>query len=126
MTERPIVKCGTCGSRMFKLISTGTQVMGMAGGRGLYDFVDINTTGQPVRIHNKRQWKEHLKKHGLNDDVKNSPMTKSDLEGMDRKEQHKKDYRRKEIKSSLRKLHSTTTRAQRVAAGIKAVHGKKK
>ena len=34
-----------------------------------YDFVDLHTTGSPVRIHGKRQWRNHLKETGHTDDV---------------------------------------------------------
>ena len=36
----------------------------------LYNFVDFHTTGKPVVIHSKRQWKRHLKKLGMTDDIK--------------------------------------------------------
>lgn len=42
-----------------------------------YDFVDINTTGKPVRIHSKRQWKQHLKKLNLTDDFQQSSKGKT-------------------------------------------------
>jgi len=38
----------------------------------LYNFVDVNTTGKPIQFTSKRQWQKHLKKLGLNDDVKQS------------------------------------------------------
>ena len=34
-----------------------------------YDFTDVHGTGTPVRIHGKRQWREHLKRNGLTDDI---------------------------------------------------------
>lgn len=36
----------------------------------LWEFTDVNTTGKPVQINSKGQWQRHLKKLGLNDDVK--------------------------------------------------------
>jgi hypothetical protein len=35
----------------------------------LWEFVDIMSTGKPVEIRTKGQWKRHLKAHGLHDDV---------------------------------------------------------
>lgn len=35
----------------------------------LYDFVDVHTTGKPIRFTSKRQWKNHLKARGLSDDI---------------------------------------------------------
>lgn len=75
--------------------------MGLDGGKGLYDFVETNTTGKPLRFHTKRQWKDHLKKHGLNDDVKNDPYTKSELEMKFQQRNHDKERNRKEIKKSV-------------------------
>lgn len=72
MSERPLVHCDKCRGACIKLISAGEGgFIGMKGGHDTYDFVDYNTTGKPVKINNKRQWKEHLKLHGLNDDVPN-------------------------------------------------------
>ena len=49
----------------------------------LYNFIDYNTTGRPVVINSKGQWKRHLKQHGLHDDISQSPMKRGDLkEGM--------------------------------------------
>ncbi len=79
MKERPLVHCNKCRGACIKLIGNGAHIMGMAGGRGLYDFIDHNTTGRPVRISSKRQWQQHLKAHGLNDDVSNKPPRMEDL-----------------------------------------------
>lgn len=73
MLERPVVVCKKCGNECFKLIGAGKYIGGMNGGRGVYDFVDYNTTGRPVKINTKRQWQQHLKAHGLNDDIPNDP-----------------------------------------------------
>lgn len=37
---------------------------------GLWDFIDVDTTGKPIRFTSKRQWKQHLKSRGMHDDVK--------------------------------------------------------
>lgn len=97
MLEKPVIFC-KCGGNCSKLIGRGQNIMGMAGGRGLYDFVDINTTGQPIRINSKRQWKDHLKRHGLNDDVQNSPYTKAQLESRLQEKNIDKQRNKKEIK----------------------------
>ena len=71
MSERPLVHCDKCRGACIKLIGQGNYIGGMNGGRATYDFVDYNTTGKPVKINSKRQWQQHLKSHGLNDDVPN-------------------------------------------------------
>lgn len=35
----------------------------------LWDFIDYKSTGKPVEIRSKGQWKRHLKQHGLTDDM---------------------------------------------------------
>jgi putative FmdB family regulatory protein len=84
MKERPFVHCNKCRGACVKLIGTGEGgIMGMSGGRATYDFVDFNTTGKPVHIKSKRQWQQHLKSHGLHDDVPNTPIKRDQLkEGM--------------------------------------------
>lgn len=67
----------------------------------MYDFVDYNTTGQPVKINGRRQWKNHLKSLGMHDDVQNSPRTKSQLEQRERDITNKKLIKKREIKESL-------------------------
>lgn len=73
MKERPFVHCDICRGSCVKLIGIGSEIIGMNGGKDTYDFLDYNTTGKPVKINNKKQWQQHLKKHGLNDDVPNDP-----------------------------------------------------
>lgn len=64
----------------------------------LYEFVDYNTTGKPVVIESKSQWRRHLKKLGLHDDVSNSPLKMNDLvqykEGRYEKEKRRKEYKK--------------------------------
>lgn len=100
-SERPIIKCKICKGRCFKLISTGAMFCGVNGRADMYDFVDFNTTGKPVVINSKTQWRNHLKKVGLNDDVKNDPYTKSEIEAKLQKRSHDKEKARKEIKKSV-------------------------
>ena len=99
--DRPDVSCEVCGGKCIKLISTGTMFCGVNGRGNMYDFVDHNTTGQPVKISSKTQWRNHLKAHGLNDDVKNDPYTKSELESKVRQKQTDKDNNKKKIKSAV-------------------------
>ncbi len=90
MSERPLVHCNKCRGSCIKLIGTGSFISGMNGGRSTYDFIDYNTTGKPVEIKSKRQWDNHLKAHGLNDDVPNTPPKMSDLKSgvaIDKKKQ---------------------------------------
>lgn len=90
MKERPLVHCNKCRGACIKLIGTGENISGMCGGRATYDFIDYNTTGKPVAIKSKRQWQNHLKKHGLHDDVPNTPLKMSDLKegvAIDKKKQ---------------------------------------
>lgn len=82
MKERPLVHCDKCRGACVKLISGGKFISGMNGGRATYDFIDYNTTGKPVQINNKRQWQQHLKSHGLNDDVPNDTKNLKVKEGM--------------------------------------------
>jgi DNA topoisomerase VI subunit B len=42
----------------------------------LWDFVTPHTTGKPVYIQSKRQWKQHLKEHNLHDDVSKKKYSK--------------------------------------------------
>lgn len=35
----------------------------------LYEFVDVNTTGKPIEFRTKRQWRAHLKRLGMTDDI---------------------------------------------------------
>lgn len=100
MTERPRVLC-KCGGICVKLIATGQMFCGVNGRADMYNFTDFNTTGKPVVINSKTQWRDHLKKHGLNDDVKNDPYTKSELEAKVQKKNFDKEIRRKEIKRSV-------------------------
>jgi DNA-directed RNA polymerase subunit RPC12/RpoP len=100
MLEHPVVLC-QCGHKCLKLISTGQMFCGVNGRADMYNFVDFNTTGKPVVINSKTQWRNHLKAHGLNDDVKNDPYTKSEIESMKRKETRKKEENRKKIKNTV-------------------------
>jgi predicted nucleic acid-binding Zn ribbon protein len=101
MTERPQIICEICGCTCIKLISEDVRFCGVNGKNNLYDFVDYKTTGQPVKISSKRQWKEHLRKLNMNDDVKNDPYTKSDVEAIQRREMRKKEAKRREIKKDV-------------------------
>lgn len=83
MRERPMIHCDKCRGACVKLIGTGSQIMGMNGGAGLYDFVDFKTTTKPVRIHTKRQWREHLKRVGQIE-APNKPPSNSEVESFNR------------------------------------------
>lgn len=74
---------------------------GVNGRADMYNFVDFNTTGRPVPINSKTQWRNHLKAHGLNDDVKNDPYTKSELEAKVQKRNADKINDRKKIRNSV-------------------------
>ena len=124
--ERPKVLC-VCGGKCVKLISVPSGFIGMQGGRATYDFVDVNTTGQPVRIHNKRQWKDHLKRNGLNDDVKNDPYTKSELEQRIRDRNNSKIENKRKIKQNVTEVYKkrkTVEFKQRVKEAITQKGGK--
>lgn len=101
MLEKPTVICHKCGNKCIKLICGDPQFCGVDGTAQMYNFVDYNTTGRPVVINSKNQWRNHLKKHGLNDDIKNDPYTKSELELIVQKKNSDKLNKRKEIKKSL-------------------------
>src|SRR5258708_34517216 len=68
------VFCPICKSMGQRLIS-----LPMTHKDKAFSFVDYNTTGKPVEIRSKGQWKKHLKSHGLHDDVSNSPIKFNDL-----------------------------------------------
>lgn len=97
--EKPNVICHKCSGKCIKLISCPSGFIG--ANTRMYDFVDFNTTGSPVVINSKKQWNNHLKAHGLNDDVKNDPLTKSDVENMQRKEVRKKEDNRRKIRENV-------------------------
>jgi hypothetical protein len=102
--ERPEVLCA-CGGKCLKLIATGAMFCGVNGRADMYNFVDFNTTGKPVVINSKTQWREHLKRTGLNDDVKNDPYTKSELEQKVRDRANKKIEHRREIKKAVTEVY---------------------
>lgn len=99
--DKPVVVCYKCGGRCIKLISVGAMFCGVNGRANMYNFVDHNTTGKPVVINGRTQWKEHLKKHGLHDDIQNSPYTKSQLESKLQQKNRDKESNRKEIRKSV-------------------------
>lgn len=112
MLEKPTIICAVCKKKMFKLIGTGAMFCGVNGRGSMYNFVDFNTTGQPVVINSKTQWRNHLKAHGLNDDVKNDPYTKSELEAKTQKRTHDKEKNRKEIKKSVTEIYKQRKTSQ--------------
>lgn len=121
MTERPVILCYKCGNRCIKLISTGQLFCGVNGRADMYDFVDINTTGQPVVINSKTQWRNHLKKHGLNDDIKNDPLTKSDIENIQRQEVRKKECNRRKIREKVIDVVKNTPRSKLIERAKKVM-----
>lgn len=112
MLERPVVHCNKCRGLCVKLLATNVSFCGVDGTAQMYNFVDHNTTGRPVVINSKTQWKNHLKKHGLNDDVKNDPYTKSELDRIVQKKNSDKLVKRKEIKKSLVEVYKQRNSAQ--------------
>lgn len=74
ISERPLIHCDICRGACIKLMGGAEGgFIGMNGGKSTYDFIDYNTTGKPVLIRSKKEWNNHLKKYGLNDDVPNDP-----------------------------------------------------
>ena len=98
--ERPTVLC-ECGGKCIKLIATGAMFCGVNGRNNMYDFVDYKTRPYPVKINGRRQWREHLKSLGMHDDVKNDPLTKSDIETIQQNAKKKKFDNHKEIKNRV-------------------------
>lgn len=120
--ERPYVHCNKCLELCIKLICGEPQFCGVDGTASMYNFTDFNTTGQPVVINSKTQWRNHLKKHGLNDDVQNSPYTKSQLETKVRQREGDKQANRREIKKvavEAYKKRGSTEFKQRVKESIR-------
>jgi predicted nucleic acid-binding Zn ribbon protein len=101
MLQKPVVHCNKCRGLAVKLICGEPQFCGVDGTASMYNFTDFNTTGKPVVINSKTQWKDHLKRNGLNDDVKNDPLTKADIQSMEQSSKRKKEEQRKVIKSSV-------------------------
>lgn len=97
MKERPLVHCDKCRSACIKLIGTGGEIMGLAGGRGLYDFVDYKTTTKPIKFNTKRQWKEHLKRIGQVE-APNTPPTQAQI---DSDKRTKKMYAKRELREAI-------------------------
>lgn len=78
MINRPNVFCPSCECSCVKLISRGVEFAGVNGHNNMYNFVDHNTTGKPVVINGRRQWRSHLKSLGMTDDI-NQGVPKSDI-----------------------------------------------
>ena len=97
MRERPLVHCDKCRGACVKLLSAGAEISGMRGGSGLYDFVDYKTTGKPIRIHNKRQWNDHLKRIGQIQ-ASDAPPSASEIASTERT---KKMYMKRELKETI-------------------------
>lgn len=97
MSERPRVHCDICRGACVKLIGTGSQITGMNGGRGLYDFVDFKTTGRPVVINSKREWRDHLKRVGQIE-APNTPPTANEIAAQTRT---KKMVAKRELKEAV-------------------------
>ncbi len=97
MRERPFVHCNKCRGACIKLIGTGSEIVGMVGGKGLYDFVDFKTTTQPVKINSKRQWQEHLKRLGQIE-APNAPPSASSIASEQRT---KKMVAKRELKEAV-------------------------
>lgn len=106
-SERPIINCHKCNSKCIKLISTGQMFCGVNGRADMYNFVDFNTTGKPVVINSKTQWKNHLKNLGLHDEVQNDPYSKSQVESKARQRGEDKISQRKKIKESVVEVYKT-------------------
>lgn len=121
MVERPVVFCDICGGIGFKLLATGAMFCGVNGRADMYNFVDFNTTGKPVVINSKTQWRNHLKSHGLNDDIKNDKLTKSDIESIQRLEVNKKISNRSEIKNKVTDIVRNTHPSSLRDRGKKAI-----
>lgn len=100
MLEKPNIVC-KCGYVCVKLIGTGAMFCGVNGRADMYNFVDLNTTGKPVVINSKTQWRNHLKLHGLNDDVKNDPYTKSEIESKIQQKNRDKEGSKKKIRQAV-------------------------
>lgn len=100
--EKPRIKCENCGYKCIKLISGDVRFNGVDGTGSMYDFVDTNTTGKPIRFQSKKAWKNHLKSRGLTDDIKQGNYTEKDL--MKTTPGKSKEQKRKEYKESVVKV----------------------
>lgn len=91
MLERPQIKCPKCGARADKLFGLPHTHQDK-----LYDFVDVNTTGKPIKFTSKGQWQRHLKKTGLTDDIPQRPIKANEIKtggNVYEKQKKKKEYK---------------------------------
>lgn len=96
MVEKPIIKCEICNHIMDKMICGDVYFGGVDGTASMYNFVDHNTTGKPVVINSKTQWRNHLKSRGLTDDIDQGTPKKDSLKlfkSSENKEQKRKVYK---------------------------------
>jgi hypothetical protein len=64
--------CRACFDKLPSRINSGELGKFFTSKDKMWEFTDENTTGRPVEIRSKGQWKRHIKSLGLNDDVKQS------------------------------------------------------
>lgn len=98
MYLRPKVLCPSCNSACSKLISGDVQFAGVSGRNDMYNFTDTNTTGKPIAINGRRQWREHLKARGLTDDI---PQGVPDASRLLKPRQENKESKRREYKEAI-------------------------
>jgi len=73
--------CEACGGMARKILTLPNTNKDLA-----YNFIDTNTTGRPIQITSKGQWKKHLKKLGLTDDFSQAVPKHSELKQIRKQE----------------------------------------
>lgn len=99
MLEYPKVICNICGGKSTKMICGDVLFNGVDGSNSMYDFVDQDTTGKPMRFTSKRAWRTHLKSKGLTDDIPQSVPNAKHLKPY--REGKSKETKRREYKESV-------------------------
>ena len=67
----------------------------------LFSFTDIHTTGKPVQINSKGEWKRHLKKLGMNDDIPQRPLKDHEVKDMTVNRNFDKKKRHEDLKKAI-------------------------
>jgi hypothetical protein len=93
--------CKECFGKLPSKIQHGNFGKFMTSKDKMWEFTDIHTTGKPVEIRSKEQWKKHIKKLGLNDDVKQSRKPEDIRQGYYEKSKFKPTDRREMSKQIL-------------------------
>lgn len=97
MIEEPKINCEKCKGNCSRLISCGKTTSFIPPP----NFIDIDTTGKPIKFTSWKKYDKHLKSLGLS--VVSKPRSMSDLDSMVRKSQRRKmESFREEVRPLVR------------------------